>query len=120
MDSYYFLLLIKVGFFFNFLFLIIKDKILKMSSIPVQYLNVSKIIKTMTAIYFFFVGLNWLFSLLWGSHYLDVALSFIFLICHLWQAEHLSLIWRIQKFSLQRIFPDLHSITLAQSICVEQ
>lgn len=52
MDSYYFLLLIKVGFFFDFLFLIIKDKILKMSSIPVQYLNDSKIIKTMTAIFF--------------------------------------------------------------------
>lgn len=51
MGSYYFsLLLRKVGFDFHFFFLMIKDKFLKMSSVPVQYLNVSRIIKTVTAI----------------------------------------------------------------------
>lgn len=50
MGSYYFLLLREVAFFFGFHFLMIKDKFLKMSSIPVRYLNVSRIIKTTTAI----------------------------------------------------------------------
>lgn len=53
MDSYYFsLLLRKVGFFFGFHFFMIKDMFPKMSSIPVQYLNISRIIKAVTAIDF--------------------------------------------------------------------